>query len=36
MGHEGYLSLFVINLFMSKEWTIALLLELTVPLFFLV
>ena len=34
MGHEGYLSLFVINLFMSKEWTIAILLESTVPLSF--
>ena len=33
-SHEGYLSLFVINLFMSKEWTIAILLESTVPLFF--
>ena len=34
MGHEGYLSLFVFILFMSKEWTIAILLEPTVPLFF--
>ena len=33
-GHEGYLSLFVINFFMSKEWTIAILLESTVPLSF--